>query len=238
MVRNAITNKGEFSLLVLCDGMGGLSKGEVASASLIQAFSKWFEIELPKLVQEDDDSDFLKKTVEAQWDEMIHTMNDKIANYGLSLSIQLGTTATAMLILPDFSYLIGHVGDTRVYKISDSDIEQLTVDQTFVAREVREGRMTRDEALHHPKRNMLLQCVGASKSINIEYRYGYAKKGEIYMLCCDGFRHVVSDVEFYEMLKPKKIKDKEMAKQSLVNLVEINKTRGEQDNITAMLVKL
>ena len=156
-VRQAETDKGLILFAVLCDGMGGLAKGEVASATVITAFARWFEEELPRQLAK---STYLED-VRYRWERLIKELNQNIADYGRANHIQLGSTITALIIFEDGRYLIGHVGDTRAYKITNTAMEILTQDQTVVAREIRMGRLTPEQAERDPRRNVLLQCIGA-----------------------------------------------------------------------------
>lgn len=234
LIKEADTNDGRILFMVICDGMGGLAKGEVASAAVIHAFDTWFENELAYILAEENPKEKLKK----QWDAIIQKMNLDITNYGVRKGIQLGTTVTAFLLLADGTYVVGHVGDTRLYRITDQTISQLTTDQTFIAREIREGRMTPEQAKTDPRRNTLLQCVGASPKVDVDFMEGQAEKEEIYMLCCDGFRHVLSDEEIRVNLSPSVCTGKDVAKNQLVYLIETNKQRKEEDNITVLLAKV
>lgn len=164
-ILQAETPKGTVLLAMVCDGMGGLDKGEVASASIITAFKAWFCEKLPYTLS----SDTYYDDVKYEWDRIIKTQNQEIAAYGRAHCIQLGSTVTAMIVFEDGKYLIGHVGDSRAYKISNSEISILTKDQTIVANEVRLGKLTPEEAARDPRRNVLLQCVGASRIVEPEY---------------------------------------------------------------------
>ena len=160
-VKEAQTEKGNILLGIICDGMGGLEKGEVASATIVNTFSKWFENDLPYQLS----SENVLGEIEYSWERIIKEQNQSIAEYGRNHHIQLGSTITAMLFLEDGKYLIGHVGDSRAYRITDNEIEILTEDQTLVAREVKMGRMTPEQAERDSRRNVLLQCIGASKVV-------------------------------------------------------------------------
>ena len=219
---------------VICDGMGGLKKGEVASAAVIEVFSKWFENELPCLLALKNPAEEIRY----RWDRMIKEQNQVIAEYGRRYHMQLGTTVTAMLFFDSDSYLIGHVGDSRSYRITDSAIEALTLDQTVVANEVRLGRLTPEQAERDPRRNVLLQCVGASRIVEPDYIFGKAAAGECYMMCSDGFRHVVTAGEIQRAFSPRNSNSEAEMKESLTELIELNKTRGETDNISAILIKI
>lgn len=227
------TDKGNVLLAIICDGMGGLAKGEVASATVINAFSKWFERELPFHLAKPN---FIED-IRFRWDQMIKDQNYKIAQYGASQNIQLGSTITAMIFFENGQYLIGHVGDSRAYKITDFSIESLTEDQTVVANEIRMGRLTPEQAEVDPRRSVLLQCIGASKIVEPTFITGAVLQNECYMLCSDGFRHVVTAGEINAAFAPSNNPDENTMKNNIVNLIELNKSRGETDNISAILIK-
>ena len=88
-----------------------------------------------------------------------------------------------------------------------------------------------------PRRNVLLQCVGASAEVKPEYRTGAMKNGMSLLLCSDGFRHEVSEQEIYEMLKPAAAVDGQNMHDRLEQLIRLSMQRGERDNITAALIK-
>ena len=232
-IKEAVTGKGKIIFAVLCDGMGGLAKGEVASATLINVFSNWFENELSLILNEVN----VVEEIRLRWDRIIKEQNQKIATYGKALNIQLGSTITVMIILESGEYLIGHVGDSRAYKITDNSIESLTEDQTVVAREVKLGRLTTEQAESDPRRNVLLQCVGASKIVEPVYYYGFVKKDDCYMLCSDGFRHVVSGAEIQGSFAPRNNMEETDMFKHIEDLIVLNKFRHETDNITALLIK-
>ena len=231
LIMQAETDYGAILLAVLCDGMGGLQKGEVASASLIRDFSDWFRRELPVLLQNGLRQDALRDS----WDSLIQRANVRIGNYGISTKISLGTTCVSLLLVGDLYYIL-NVGDSRIYLISDS-VYQLTKDQTYVQRELDANRMTYEQSLVDPQRSVLLQCVGASDIVEPAYYIGTTQPGQCFLLCCDGFRHVVEPAEFFEYLNPKKATDAKQMRENLIYLTELNKERQETDNITAALIK-
>lgn len=232
-IKEAVTDRGKIVFAVLCDGMGGLEKGEVASATLVRAFSDWFEQELPELLSKDD----AMQNIQYRWDRIIKEQNQNIAAYGRTLHIQLGTTVTALIIMENGDFLVGHVGDSRAYRITNNDLELLTDDQTLVAREVKQGKLTAEEAERDPRRNVLLQCVGASRIVEPKFYYGKADKEQCFMLCSDGFRHVVSDKELLEAFLPRNNCDESTMRANIKNLIELNKSRHETDNITSVLIR-
>ena len=211
----------EVCIGIICDGMGGLSCGELASKSIAEAFSDWFLYSYSKY--------------ESIWDEskmredigsLISSENEGLIRYDKEQGIDLGTT---------IRFFVWHVGDSRLYKISSSKIERLTNDHTVIAKEVEEGRLTEKEAKNDPKRNVLLQCIGASERVNPDMFCGEVKKGDILLLCSDGFRHEISEKEMLSLLgRCESNKLNEMIKR----LISLNLRRNEQDNISAALVKV
>lgn len=232
-IKEAATSNGTVIMAAICDGMGGLAKGEVASATLIKRFSKWFEEDLPQILG----TNAPLEEIEYQWGRIIKEENSSIAAYGKNLKIQLGSTITTMLILEDHRYIIAHVGDSRAYKITNSEVTILTEDQTVVAREVKQGRLTPEQAKSDPRKNVLLQCVGASKIVDPVFITGSIHADECYMLCSDGFRHVITNEEIAARFSPENNVDEESMKNHISELIELNKFRHENDNITAILIK-
>ena len=228
----ARTDFGDVMLSVVCDGMGGLDKGEVASATVIEAFSEWFEKELPKLIHLED----VERMIFGEWEELILDCNQKISAYADELRIKMGTTLNAILFLRG-RYYIANVGDARAYLLSDG-LYQLTKDQTLVQREVDMGRLTAEKAAVSPRRNILLQCVGASPIVTPDYYSGSFAAGQVYMQCSDGFRHVVTGEEIYRYLNTQELTDERKMADNAVYLTELNKNRQEKDNITVLLVKV
>ena len=225
------TRQGQMAFAVLCDGMGGLEKGEVASASVILAFDEWTRNDLPALCEKPLDDYEIRK----QWEKIIDSQNEKIKRYGASLGVRLGTTVVALL-LTQTRYYVLNVGDSRVYEIS-SGLVQLTNDQTVVAREVELGNITPEQAETDPRRSVLLQCVGASERVFPETKFGETNGNAVYMLCSDGFRHLVSPDEIYAAFRPDALLDEDAMNNNSLYLIDLNKKRQERDNISVALIR-
>lgn len=221
---------GGICLAAVCDGMGGLAKGELASATVIRAFNAWFENEMPKRIC---DLDFA--TIKSQWITLIEEQNRRISDYGKRSGISLGTTLSVILLVAG-QYIFAHVGDSRIYQFRDS-IEVLTNDQTVVARDIERGVITPEEAASDPRRNVLLQCIGASRVVTPQVSEGDFDRGEMFMLCSDGFRHEISSEEIFDELNPSLLQNEKIMLQKSVQLVELCKMRHETDNITVALIK-
>ena len=232
LVKHASYDGGEVLLAVICDGMGGLSNGELASATVIREFANWFDEDLPFELENVD-----LQVIGGKWSLMLKDLNVRILEASKSYCRPgdgMGTTFTGILFI-NYQYVIAHVGDTRIYHIGSS-MKQLTTDQTFVAREISRGTMTLEQAMSDKRRNMLLQCIGASDAVEPQILTGNTEKGA-YMLCSDGFRHETTDEEMYESLNPINLMNKDAMHNNVKYLIEQVKSRQEKDNISVVLIK-
>lgn len=112
LVKCFSTCKGDMAFAVLCDGMGGLSKGELASATVVRAFDRWSDEQLPELCKSSN-PDIDSLILERQWDEVIQQQNEKIKAYGKAHAVNMGTTVVALLVTQKAYYII-NVGDSRI----------------------------------------------------------------------------------------------------------------------------
>jgi len=225
------TRQGRMAFAILCDGMGGLEKGELASATVIRRFNEWVDTDL-RVLSENPLED---SVIRAQWEKIVTEQNEKIKAFGGRLGIRLGTTVVAMLITQKRYYIL-NVGDSRAYELS-YDIQLLTHDQTFVAREVSLGNMTEEEAMQDERRSVLLQCVGASDEVYPDMFFGTPKNNAIYLLCSDGFRHEISSAEIFSAMRPENLINEEAMQYASRSLIELNKQREEEDNISVALIR-
>lgn len=216
---------------ILCDGMGGLEKGEVASANVVHAFHQWVVESLPDMCERGITDEEIRR----EWTDIITTYNEKIKAYGRKLAVNLGTTVAAILITSDRFYIV-NVGDSRVYEIYQ-DAQPLTKDQTVVAMEVEQGKLTEKEAETDTRRSVLLQCVGASDAVYPDFFFGIPRKDAVYMLCSDGFRHEVTGQEIFSYFHPARMVSAESMKENELALIALNKQRQERDNISVITIR-
>lgn len=237
LIEEANTDYGKVLLAVICDGMGGLAKGEVASATLIQNISQWFRLEFPHILyQHYTNQEEFQNCLCQGLDRLIQDTNMQIGNYGYDNHTSLGTTVT-LLILIEGKYYIVNVGDSRIYLLTDQ-LHQLTKDQTYIQRELDLGHMTLEQAQNDPQRNVLLQCVGASDVVVPDFFTGDYGEEQMFLLCSDGFRHVLTPDELYQNLHAGILKSESAMQEALQRLTEWNKSRMERDNITSALVRV
>lgn len=220
----------EIAFVVICDGMGGLNKGEAASGYVVRCFSDWFDRQLPEFLESHPPEDLAR-----HWTGMLQEQNRRLGEYASRQGIQMGTTATVILIM-DGRYYGVHVGDTRLYGIG-TGISCITKDQTLAAREVERGTIPLREAEHDRRNNVLLQCVGASGTVEPEILMGSVEKDTVFLMCTDGFRHEVTKEELFQAFRPDALASEEEMEQRIHSMIELVKERGETDNITALAIK-
>jgi serine/threonine protein phosphatase PrpC len=224
------TETGNMAVAVLCDGMGGLRYGEFASASIASAFSAWVGDTLPVLAckpLEDDE-------IRAQWTTLISDQNQRIRSYGQRENCAIGSTVTALL-LTERRYFLLNIGDSRAYEIGE-EVKQLTLDHTVIANEVRLGNMTPEQAEASPMKSVLTKCVGVAESVEPDFFFGKTGKNVVYMLCSDGFRHRITTEEMRGYLQPHTKSEIQNMKRQEEALIELNKQRGESDNISVITI--
>ena len=125
---------------------------------------------------------------------------------------------------------IGHVGDSRIYRIRKSFIRKLTQDHSYVQKLVKEGTITKEQAAHHPQKNMLMKALGCNAFVEPDVMVKGFLKDDILIMCSDGLTNLVEQETLYEMAS----KNIEQATKDLVNLAN---DRGGYDNITAIVIK-
>lgn len=230
IIQQAMCDFGPVLMAGVCDGLGGLEKGEVASGAAVRALSDWFQYILPGVLERGLRITDLRESVE----KLIESLNLNIQKYGKVYGCELGTTMDMLLLVGD-KYYIFHVGDCRTYYLSQVFV-QLTKDQTYVQQQMDIGAMTAEQAKTDRLRNTLLQCIGASDRIQIDFMEGRYVISDAFLICCDGFRHVISPEEIETTLRPSAGWNEEEMHRGLTKLTELNKSRRESDNITSVLV--
>lgn len=231
-VMEAETIRGKVIMAIVCDGMGGLAKGEVASASVIRAFEDWFTNNLPYDLKRNTLSE-----IKDVWVEMIHRISDKIKTYEARENLLMGTTFSGILIVENELIWV-HAGDSRIYYMDDYGIRKITTDHTAAEREVRRGNLKPEEVPFSKLRSKLTQCIGASKVLEPECGEFTVTPGDAFLICSDGFYHKVSKEEIYAEVHEKAHETDESLKSTCVNAVRTAMARGEKDNITVVTVKV
>ena len=232
VIKTAVAGNIKVTMGAVCDGVGGLSQGEKASREAVSRLSDWFDYEMPQIIGQEGETDILQN----RWEQLIDEINDKIYTFGQQNGISMGTTMTAILIW-DRQYFIAHVGDSRAYEIA-SGVYQITEDHSFLAREVRCGRMTEEEARKDGRSNLILQCIGARASVEPDFLRGNLRDQVTFLLCSDGFWHHMGDEELYGFFSPDHLTDAKSLRANALMAAELVKQRGETDNISVLVFRI
>lgn len=223
------TEFGTYAFAVLCDGMGGLQHGEVASKTVVSAFSAWAAQRLPALTEPLQDH-----VLRSEWTYIVGEEHQRLQAYGEANQCRLGTTVTALLLSQERFFVL-NIGDTRAYELFET-ARQLTVDHTVVASEVSRGNLTPQQAEEAPGQSVLTRCVGTGEHAYPDMFFGPIKPGAVYLLCSDGFRHHVTGEEMLRYLIPNETDPALAVRRGEEALVELVKLRGEKDNISAVAI--
>jgi protein phosphatase len=142
----------------------------------------------------------------------------------------MGTTASVLLVA-DGRYLIGQVGDSRVYLLRRGELKQLTKDHSYVQEQVDAGVLTPEQARYHPYSNVITRCVGASADVTPDIYTGDVQVGDLFLVASDGLTGMVDDRRLLRLLSARATPDR------LVHaLISEANGRGGLDNITAIVV--
>ena len=169
--RIANFGKQTVAMLAVCDGMGGLQFGELASTGAVRCFENWFDQQLPELMR----TDLTEKSIFISWHKMLEQLHQKLCSYAQNNGIQLGTTVSTVLLTQDRLYLV-QVGDSRVYLENGTTLLRLTKDQTLAVQEMEAGRLSPEEARTDRRSSILLQCLGGTGKRNGGYTDGSSEK--------------------------------------------------------------
>ena len=231
-VKVATTAVGEIAMALVCDGVGGLGRGHLASWSVADRFAQWFERELPLYIQLNMRLGNIDMTgVRDEWTRLLNQCNDELYQLGVRQESQMGTSFTGILACRGV-YVLAHVGDSRCYYVSPEESFPLTFDQTFVSREIAAGNMTFEEAQYHPKRNVVLQAVGAQNGLAPDVSMGTYDPGAMFVVCSDGLYRTLEAPEFHETFASVISAEDSVIAEACATCVNLAISRGELDDIT------
>jgi len=210
---------GHSILAIVADGVGGHAQGEIASRESIRIIRD--EVANGLFT---NGPQVLKSAVEQAHRHLLKLAADQEGFAGM------GTTCTVVWVGNSQAY-VAQVGDSRAYLIRNRVAVQITEDQTLVQKLLKEGVITKQEAAHHPQKNLILQALGISENLEVELFHLPLKQNDTILLCTDGLHSLVDDSELVQSATENK------PPQALENLINLAKQRGGFDNITAVIVR-
>jgi len=206
-------------LFAVADGMGGAQAGEVASATAAAVF---------------EGSADSQEGPEQLLTELTREANRRIYDMAQADPSRrgMGTTLTAAMVWPE-GVSIGHVGDSRAYRLRDGELEQLTHDHSLVAELQRSGQLTAEAAENHPQRSIITRALGPESDVVVDTHTHTARDGDVYILCSDGLTGMVADSEMAGILR-----GSSTLKAAAQTLVQAANQSGGKDNITVVAFRL
>jgi protein phosphatase len=211
-------------LFMVADGMGGHAAGEVASQMAVEVVSA----DLEKLVDLES-ADALEMVSLA-----LRHANRAVFERSAAERDKMGMGSTAsVLVLGDERFIIGHLGDSRIYLYRDGELRQITHDHSVVQEQIDAGIITRDAARNHKQSNVITRCVGMGWEVEPDITDGDVRQGDVYLLASDGLTGMVDDWRLQQLLGSRATPDR------LVDaMISEANARGGVDNITVVVVRV
>jgi serine/threonine protein phosphatase PrpC len=224
----------ELNLFVLSDGMGGLDAGEVASRLAVDTvIAHCREAETNSSLPLAGDKIAGASPASNRLASAIRLANDAVRNAAQKSGAPKGMGATIVAArLTDERMSLAHVGDSRAYRLRGGDFEQLTHDHSFVAEEVRRGRMTQDEANSSHMQSVLIRALGIEPQVDVDVMEERFMEGDTVLLCSDGLTRELSDAQIAAVLQ-----ESADAQKAVARLVDLAKQAGGGDNVTAIVLR-
>ena len=213
----------DLRLFGVCDGMGGHAAGEVASSIAAKVLSQ----EIANA--EDSPSKALRRAIATADERVFQDQEQHVQHRGM------GTTVSALWLVPDATPrgLIGHVGDSRIYRHHQGELQQLTVDHSPVFRLFQSGLLDKDEMLTHPYKHLLDRALGLQPPVDVDVFPVDLEVGDVFLICTDGLTDMLVDQEIHDVLKSHKLLGR-VADQ----LVSRANQQGGMDNISLILIEI
>lgn len=224
----------DIGLVILADGMGGYKSGEVASEMAIETIIKELKARIPNLTpgERDPNTGYSLESIAVR--EAIIAANKAVYEKGMQDPDCHGMGTTLVLgIFYDNQITIAHVGDSRMYRYRDSNLEQVTVDHTFLQELVDRGYYTREEADASLNRNLVTRALGIQPTTAVDIREDMIKPGDVYLLCSDGLTDMVKDNQISDITSKSHGNLDKLAE----GLIDIANENGGRDNVSVLLAR-
>ena len=213
------------NLFLIADGMGGHNAGDVASAGAVEKFVEYIK-ENPGMPDGEGVLDLLAAAVSSANSHVFEQAQANPAYHGM------GTTFIACVVTGGKCEIV-HIGDSRLYKVSQGRLSQLTSDHTYVSYLVKSGQLRASQARKHPRRNVLTRVLGTEDKIQTDGYIHNVEEGSVLLLCTDGLTDMVPDKKILKTLAQKTTPEEKA--QKLVTMANVN---GGNDNISVIVIEL
>ena len=220
---DSMLSDSERGIFAVADGVGGANAGEVASKTAVEVLEEAFRHHKP----EEDVEDLMEIAIQRANDSIYRMSREQP-------DLSMMATTIVALHLNGLRATIGHVGDSRLYRLTPTgQLRRETEDHSLVEEEVRAGRMTPEQAANHPGRNVISRAIGAEAAVEVDMRSLDIENGTTFLLCSDGITRHIPDAELSSILRASPD-----LKRACEEMKRLCYERGAEDNLTAVLVRV
>lgn len=216
--------KNGMKLCILADGMGGYKGGEIASKLATISVREYIELNFAKV---DSSTENIKELIR----RAMNYANEQVFEKSRETEElnQMGTTLEICMIVGEKIYL-GHIGDSRIYRIRRNVIRRITTDHSYVEGLIKDGTITKEQAFHHPEKNILTKALGCAKMIEPDITIKEFLPGDIILMCSDGLTNMLKETEIFDIVK-------DNVETACNRLIKRANELGGYDNISIILVE-
>lgn len=211
------------NIFILADGMGGYQGGEIASRLAANSAKSYIVSNFDKIEHDKESIQNLIKSAMEYANMVVYEKSKEDKELE-----GMGTTLEVCLVYNNRAY-IGHIGDSRIYRIRKNIIRKITRDHSYVEKLVKEGKITKEEAYNHPKKNMLTKALGCTPFVEPDVMVKGFLKNDVLVMCSDGLTNIVQEEEMYNTI----VNNLSSSADLLVNRAN---DLGGYDNITVIII--
>lgn len=219
------TNSENVRLAIVADGMGGHNAGDVASQMTVDFLNnEWSKFTNITTAEK----------AETWFNERIAEINQAILKHSRTYEEceGMGTTLVAAICTDDFA-TVANVGDSRCYILNENGFKQITEDHSLVNELVKTGIISKEDAEHHPRKNVVLKALGTEEKIEADIKTILIEDGDYLLLCSDGLSDKITEVQMKEILE-----DEDAIEEKAQKLIEMANQNGGEDNITLIIIEV
>lgn len=231
---DAIVYDDDIALAILADGMGGHRGGEMASAITVSTVLEEITDKVKNLTvgETDNDTGYSAETLIVH--EAINLANKNVHDSSESNAQYRGMGTTIVVVLfYDNRFTVAHVGDSRLYRLRNGELKQITRDHSLMREMIDRGLYTPEEARKSLNKNLITRAIGIDSKVQVDIQEDIAMVNDIYLLCSDGVTDMIED----DLIKSVMIENSENLEKAASEMIRLANEHGGKDNISALLAK-
>lgn len=209
---------------IVCDGMGGLDAGELASSKAVNSIAKFFQNHLSESSGKEDIKKYMFEAARLA-NEEIYGSSRENSELG-----KMGTTLVMCVVRDGFAG-VAYLGDSRAYLVTDESISQVSVDHSVVQQMLEVGEITPEQAKNHPQKNIITRALGIDATISLDYKEIHIPPKGNMLLCTDGLTSYLDSIDILDIFK------NNSSETAAEKLIEESNYRGGKDNITVSIIE-